>query len=80
MKATVRTDSYKRSHGRGPRGTGCWLFYVTAGDGDGSWTTIGLIESYGTYTEAKRNVVAKAKDRATTEISRAKELILDVQA
>ena len=53
MKIEVRTEKFEWSHGRKPRGTGCWAFGTR--DESKIWW------AYGSYTEAKRKAIAKVK-------------------
>lgn len=49
---TVVTSKYERTHGKMPRGYGMWIFEAE----DGTW-----YEELGTYTEAKKTAIKKAK-------------------
>jgi hypothetical protein len=61
----VRTDAYWRSHGRGPRGRGGWLFQMEDADGrqiDAQhpiWDE--LFAAKGTYGEALKAAKAEAR-------------------
>jgi hypothetical protein len=58
MTVEVRTSEYEFSHGHKPRGRGGWAFYMGRDTGDLSkvhWFN-------GTYSEAKRQVQAKARE------------------
>ncbi|HLS55726.1 MAG TPA: hypothetical protein VK052_06595 [Zeimonas sp.] len=57
----VNTREYARSHGKPPRGRGLWAFRVEV-DGAGGTRTYERMVS-GSYGEAKRIVVAEARDR-----------------
>ena len=62
MKIEVRSEKFELSHGRKPRGTGCWAFGTL--DESKIWWI------YGSYTEAKRKAIvnAKAELHCCTEI------------
>jgi hypothetical protein len=56
-KISVSTREYEASHSRKPRGTGVWYFTLTV---DGA--TIEVVRSYGTYTEALKVAMARARE------------------
>jgi hypothetical protein len=52
---TVTADDYTRSHGKTPRGRGCWAFEPTLYSACGQSATADIVFSpCMTYTEAKR--------------------------
>lgn len=53
----VSTKQFEFSHGRKPRGRGCWMFDLL----DDQGRTVATVSHTGTYTEAKKNAVARAK-------------------
>ena len=50
MPATFDTASYKRAHGKAPRGTGCWAFAPNNRD---EWDSEWVFSPTLTYTAAK---------------------------
>jgi hypothetical protein len=58
MTVTIKTTQYAFSHGKEPRGTGRWMFECRE-YGKPAET----LSAYGTYTEAKKAVVAMLKER-----------------
>ena len=54
----VVTEQYEFSHGKAPRGRGHWMFFF-----DG-----GVLSSYGTFTEAKKEARKIAAKRGICQI------------
>ena len=66
----IQTAKYEFSHGRKPRGDGCWAFLLTAFDGDGAYCTEQRMAG-GTFREALRLACRQFK----SECSRAKVIV-----
>ena len=58
MKVRVNTDTYKFSHGKDPKGYGCWWFQVGPHE----------VTFAGTYTEAKQQAVRFAEENEHWEV------------
>lgn len=64
---TVNTREYRFSHGREPKGRGCWAFSEKRDPDFGSNSRD--IKFYtGTYAEAKRQAVAEAAENGVNRI------------
>jgi hypothetical protein len=59
LSVTVHTSEFEISHGRKPRGNGCWVFYFFQRRADYR----GLFVFYGSFSEAKKAAVAEARRR-----------------
>ena len=65
MKITVNTRSYFTCYLKQPKGYGQWVFFMGRDMSDinnGHWFT-------GTFTEAKQQAVAKARELGVTEVT-----------
>jgi len=79
MKTVFRHNDYIRSHGRAPKGRGCWGFRITGYDGRGGYTTLASewFAANDTLAGAKRQAKAEAR-RMASDIGRVREMIIDV--
>ena len=60
----VFTNSYKNSHGHGPRGKGNWVFKITfVPQGEHGYDTE-FVQSNGMYSAAKRDVIQSFKSQS----------------
>jgi len=58
MRVEVKTSEYEFSHGKKPKGTGSWAFFIDGDIGDvlrAHWFN-------GKYSEARKQAVAKARE------------------
>ncbi len=63
---TVDTSEYRFSHGREPKGRGCWAFSEKR---DPDFSNKEEVKWYsGTYAQARRQAVAEAASNGTTRI------------
>jgi len=57
----IDTDQYFNAHGKLPRGRGGWAFQFRV---NGHWTDFVFV--YGTYTQARKEIVRRAKSIGVT--------------
>ena len=60
----VETDTFFFSHGQRPRGFGLWMFSLTGGGFD-----LGEFSHSGTFTEARKAAVAKAREVGASKVT-----------
>lgn len=56
-RVSVSTRQFEFAHGKKPRGRGCWMFDLLDDQGH----TVATVSHTGTYTEAKKVAVSRAK-------------------
>ncbi len=61
---SVSTKNFEFAHGRKPRGRGCWIFDLLDDQGN----TVASVTHTGTYGDAKKVAVARAKFAGSTDV------------
>lgn len=64
MRVNVSTTKFEFAHGRKPRGTGLWMFLLL----DDQGRTVVTVSHTGTFTEARKVAVARAKFAGVVEV------------
>ena len=64
MKINVSTRQFEIAHGRKPRGTGNWAFNLL----DDQGRTVATVWHNGTFTDAKKEAVARARFAGSQDI------------